>query len=128
MLHEKNIYKKIHTSFSGSHATLVTSQVFFLQSRGVCLRQELILPCMLKSGTEDVLNGTKHPNVTNWEREAAVMYPFISDPTNGTCGVPQKCQKVLGRPPALAEPSMCLLCALIQPTNSGQLFIISANV
>lgn len=73
-------------------------------------------------------NGTKHPNVTNWEREAAVMYPFISDPTNGTCGVPQKCQKVLGRPPALAEPSMCLLCALIQPTNSGQLFIISANV
>lgn len=55
MLHEKNIYKKIHTSFSGSHATLVTSQVFFLQSRGVCLRQELILPCMLKSSTEDVL-------------------------------------------------------------------------
>lgn len=58
MLHEKYIHN-IHTSFSDSHATLMTSLLLLAVSR--CLSQtgtpvdSIRLPCMLKSGTEDVL-------------------------------------------------------------------------
>lgn len=54
MLHEKKNIKK-YTQASLAVMQHLWHHCFFLQSRGVCLRQELILPCMLKSGTEDVL-------------------------------------------------------------------------